>query len=78
MSVITVYTKPCCPQCSATQRTLDRAGLAYDTVDLTDDAEARDYALSLGHLQAPVVIAGGQHWSGYRPDRIADLTHHVA
>jgi glutaredoxin-like protein NrdH len=78
MSVITVYTKPGCPQCTATQRALGRAGLAYDTVDLTDDAEARDYALSLGYLQTPVIIAGGQHWSGYRPDRIADLAHHVA
>jgi glutaredoxin-like protein NrdH len=78
MSVITVYTKPGCPQCTATVRALDLAGLAYGTVDLTDDADARDYALSLGHLQAPVIIAGGQHWSGYRPDRIADLAHHVA
>ena len=78
MSAITVYTKSGCPQCIATLRALDRAGLACDTVDLTDDTEARDYTLSLGYLQAPVVIAGGQHWSGYRPDRIADLAQHVA
>jgi glutaredoxin-like protein NrdH len=78
MSAITVYTKPGCPQCIATLRALDRVGLACDTVDLTDDTEARDYTLSLGYLQAPVVIAGGHHWSGYRPDRIANLAQHVA
>ncbi len=25
------------------------------------------------YLQAPVVIAGDQHWSGFRPDRIKAL-----
>ncbi|SLA36917.1 glutaredoxin electron transport component of NRDEF (glutaredoxin-like protein) NrdH [Mycobacteroides abscessus subsp. abscessus] len=29
--------------------------------------------MSLGHLQAPVVIAGAEHWSGFRPDRIKAL-----
>jgi glutaredoxin-like protein NrdH len=30
------------------------------------------------HLQAPVVIAGDRHWSGFRPDHIADLAHDAA
>ena len=29
--------------------------------------------MALGHLQAPVVVAGGEHWSGFRPDRIKAL-----
>jgi glutaredoxin-like protein NrdH len=29
--------------------------------------------MALGHLQAPVVIAGESHWSGFRPDRIKAL-----
>ena len=28
---------------------------------------------TLGHLSAPVVVAGGDHWAGFRPDRIAAL-----
>ena len=27
----------------------------------------------LGYVQAPVVMAGGEHWSGYRPDKIKGL-----
>ena len=35
--------------------------------------EARDYVMALGYLQAPVVVAGNEHWSGFRPDRIKAL-----
>lgn len=70
---VTVYTKPACVQCNATYRALDKQGLAFRKVDLTQDADARDYVMALG-LQAPVVVAGTQHWSGFRPDRIKALT----
>jgi glutaredoxin-like protein NrdH len=70
---ITVYTKPACVQCSATYKALDKQGLAYDKVDITLDAEARDYVMALGYLQAPVVVVGNDHWSGFRPDRIKAL-----
>jgi len=72
---VTVYTKPACVQCNATYRALDQQGIAYQTVDITADADARDYVMSLGHLQGPVVVAGNQHWSGFRPDRIKALTN---
>jgi glutaredoxin-like protein NrdH len=71
---ITVYTKPACVQCTATYKALDKQGTAYDTVDITLDTEARDYVMALGYLQAPVVVAGNDHWSGFRPDRIKALT----
>jgi len=67
---ITVYTKPACVQSNATYKALDKQGLAYEIVDITEEAEARDYVMALGYLQAPVVVAGGEHWSGFRPDRI--------
>ncbi len=70
---ITVYSRPGCVQCNATYRALDKAGLQYEVVDITEDADARDYVMSLGHLQAPVVVADSHHWSGYRPDRIGLL-----
>ncbi|MBH1979986.1 glutaredoxin family protein, partial [Candidatus Saccharibacteria bacterium] len=63
-NTITVYTKPACVQCDATYRALDKNGLQYDTVDITEDANARDYVMTiLGYLQAPVVVAGEDHWS---------------
>ncbi|MFB1298763.1 glutaredoxin-like protein NrdH [Mycobacterium sp. pW049] len=74
MTAITVYTKPACVQCNATFRALDKAGVNYATVDITVDSDARDYVMGLGYLQAPVVVAGGQHWSGFRPDCIAAVS----
>jgi glutaredoxin-like protein NrdH len=70
---ITVYTKPACVQCNATYKALDKQGLDYRVVDITEEPEARDYVMSLGYLQAPVVVAGSEHWSGFRPDRIKAL-----
>lgn len=73
-TTVTVYTKPACVQCTATYKALDKAGIVYETVDITEDATARDRLLSLGYKQAPVVVAGGDHWSGFRPDRIKKLS----
>jgi glutaredoxin-like protein NrdH len=70
---ITVYTKPACVQCSATFKALDKQGIGYEKVDITLDNEARDYVMALGYLQAPVVVAEHEHWSGFRPDRIKSL-----
>ncbi|GIG41640.1 glutaredoxin-like protein NrdH [Cellulomonas phragmiteti] len=75
---ITVYSKPACVQCTATYRALDKLGHDYTVVDISEDADARDYVMSLGHLQAPVVVAGGENWSGYRPDRIKALADKLA
>ncbi|NKL46277.1 glutaredoxin-like protein NrdH [Rhizobium leguminosarum bv. viciae] len=71
---ITVYSKPACVQCTATYRALDRLGVDYDIVDISEDAEALDRVRSLGYMQAPAVIAGEQHWAGFRPDMISALS----
>ncbi|MEZ5209780.1 MULTISPECIES: glutaredoxin-like protein NrdH [unclassified Gordonia (in: high G+C Gram-positive bacteria)] len=87
---ITVYTKPACVQCNATYKALDKHGLEYDVVDISQDDEARDYVMALGYLQAPVVVVTGagsaasgpllsdEHWSGYRPDRIKAVASRAA
>ena len=75
---VTVYTKPACVQCNATYKALDKQGIAYEKVDISLDSEARDFVMALGYLQAPVVVAGNDHWSGFRPDRIKALTGAVA
>ena len=36
------------------------------------------YKESGEHAQAPVVVAGDDHWSGIRPDRISALVNHAA
>lgn len=70
---IIVYSKPLCVQCDATKRALDKADLAYETVDITEDPEALAHVKSLGYVQAPVVITEDGHWSGFRPDKIKEV-----
>ncbi|MEU4414006.1 glutaredoxin-like protein NrdH [Nocardia salmonicida] len=70
---VTVYTKPACVQCNATYKALDKVGVDYDVIDISENDEARDFVMALGYLQAPVVVAGEDHWSGFRPDRIKSL-----
>lgn len=71
---ITVYSKPACVQCTATTRALDRQGIDYTVVDVSADADAFALVQGFGYRQVPVVIAGEQHWAGFRPDMISALT----
>lgn len=71
--MVTVLSKPACVQCTATYRALDSAGVEYEIKDLSQDPEALALVKELGYLQAPVVIAGEDHWSGFRPDKISQL-----
>ena len=73
---VTVYSKPACVQCTATTRALAAAGIAYQLVDLTQDADAMRFVQELGYRKAPVIVADDQHWSGFRPDRIAAIAGH--
>ncbi|CDM79505.1 glutaredoxin-like protein NrdH (plasmid) [Mycobacterium marinum] len=74
MAAITVYTKPACVQCAATLKALDRQGIEYQKIDVTQNSKAREYVMSLGYLGAPVVyVSPTEHWAGFRPDRVARL-----
>lgn len=71
---ITVYSKPACVQCNATTRALDRQGLAYQLIDISQDDEAYATVQGLGYRQVPVVVVGNAHWAGFRPDMISALS----
>ena len=71
--MITVYTKPACVQCDATKRHLNKLGLKYETVDITQDEEALAKIKDMGFSSAPVVIADNKSWAGYQPDKINGL-----
>ena len=75
---ITVYTKPSCVQCTATYRALDSKGIEYNILDLSQDESALETVKELGYLQAPVVVADDEHWSGFRPDKIDELASRLA
>lgn len=84
---ITVYVKPSgCQQCTMTKRVLDRAGVEYATVDVTQNVRALEFITgTLGFQQVPVVHLDGPTvkdrdgepltaWSGLRPDLLGQLT----
>lgn len=76
---VTVYSTPSCQQCRMTYLHLDKLGIEYTAVDLTDpkNTELLTWVTDeLGYNAAPVVVVDQDpenHWSHYRPDRIAKL-----
>ena len=71
--VITLYEKSNCQQCRATARYLEDAGLDFTSVSLDDNPQAVDLVKAMGYAQAPVVVTDTDHWSGFRPDKLATL-----
>lgn len=77
--MITVYSKPHCTDCNATYTSLDKRKIPYAVIDVSQDAAALKTITDLGYLQVPVCMTSdGDHWSGYRPDKILALARQVA
>lgn len=66
----TVYVKPSCVQCDMTKRFMDKNGIDYDTVDITQDPAALEMILDMGFSSAPVVISDKGSWAGFQPDKL--------
>lgn len=71
--MVTVYTLPSCVQCESTKKYLTMRDVTFEVVDLSQDTVAMDTVKALGYQAAPVVIAGDDHWSGFRPDLLSAL-----
>lgn len=76
--MITVYSKPACPQCLFTKKHLEGLGVPHTVIDVTTDANALDHVRGLGYTSVPVVVTDTGHWSGFRPDRLDGLVRCVA
>ena len=74
---ITVYVTENCVQCNSTKRYLDRHDVPYEMVNLNENADAMAMVKEMGYVQAPVVVAGNKHWSGFRLDQIKNLIAEV-
>ena len=75
---ITVYSKPNCSQCSATYRTMDKKGVEYRSIDMSQDLDALDEVRALGFQQAPVIVVkrDGEvidSWGGFNAEKIAEF-----
>ena len=73
--MITVYGKPgnVCLGCLGVKRRLDKAGVPFTFVDVTEDREALEFVVGLGYSGVPVVVRGGDHFQGYKPDRVDEF-----
>lgn len=72
---VKVYTIPSCVQCEMTKKQLNKLGIRYSLVDLGETPEAKAEIDPLGYTSAPVVVAGGHSWSGFRLSKIEALAH---
>jgi glutaredoxin-like protein NrdH len=53
---------------------LKKNEVAFEEVDMSQDPIALEMVKSLGYTSAPVVIADDDHWSGFRMDKIQNLS----
>lgn len=73
MKPVTLYTLPACVQCTTTKKFLTKENIGFSEVDLSEDTDAMEKVRALGYQSAPVVMAGEEHWSGFRPDKLSQL-----
>lgn len=55
-----------------TKNLLGKLALAYEEINLDESPKLQEFK-DAGHLSAPVVEAGNETWSGFRPDMIKRL-----
>ena len=68
---LTVYTTPNCPGCKMTRRQLDKAGMAYEAVDLSSRPDLVEQFRAEGLRQAPIIeTSDGRRTAGFDPARI--------
>lgn len=71
--MVQVYTNEGCNPCRAVKRFLKSNGVDFEEKSVTDSANL-DFVRSLGYESVPVVVTkSGEHFDGYRPDRLATL-----
>lgn len=60
-----------------TKRHMDRLGIRYESVDLSDKPELIEKFRAEGHITAPIVTTDIKIWSGYRHDKIVSLAQYL-
>jgi glutaredoxin-like protein NrdH len=74
-SPVTLYTQPLCKACDRVKDRLTEAGVAFDAVDITQNADAYTYVRDvLGAGSVPVIVTDTHKpIIGYQPDKLAEL-----
>lgn len=77
-TAITLYTQPSCQPCKRIKFVLQREGVPFEEVDVSQDHQALEAIKELGYIRVPVMVvrpAGSDkdlHWSGLKPDLIRE------
>ena len=69
--MITVYTRDNCVQCNRTKAALKKRDLEY--LEIETDEETADSFREQGYQSLPIVVAHGEVWAGFRPDKIKGI-----
>ena len=71
---VSVYKKDNCIQCTMTMKEMDKLGIKYETVNMSENEAEREKVKGMGYMTAPVVFVDeGNHWGGYRLEKISPL-----
>lgn len=71
-----MYTQPACQPCKAVKRWLDRRGITYTTVDVTESPDDLAAIKALGYNSVPVTIVNNGdnetelHWQGFNTNNL--------
>lgn len=74
--VVTVFTKPNCPQCTFTKKHLDKLNIPARVIDLSQAPDAAEFLKREGFSTLPVVFPADKSvapWAGFRPSLIERL-----
>lgn len=75
---VTIHTTPNCVQCMQTKRVLDKEGIAYEVIDLSERPDlVQKFKDEHGFTSAPIVTTDTKAWSGFRLDKLQSLVRHV-
>ena len=71
--MIKVYSKPNCMQCSFAKKYLNDKGIAFEEIDVFEDAEALAMLRDKGIAEMPAVDINGEFHTGFQPNILAKV-----
>ncbi len=79
MARVEIYTTPSCPFCVRAKRLLHARGIAYDEIDVADDAVLReDLVRRTGRRTVPQIFIDGEPVGGFEELAALDASTRLA
>lgn len=66
MKKIQVYTKNMCGYCTQAKNYLTNKGIEFETINIEENPEAREFVINEGHRTMPQVYIDGNSIGGYQ------------